>query len=89
MLDSVWDGNINIYNPEDKVQFKQIFLNREEDKQKYEEFKKLFQSFWESEQKMLVCERYPRYFLTYIMNQLSSDVRKKIYFENIDKIEDG
>ena len=88
MMESIMEGNINLYNPEDKYQFKQIFLNREEDKTKYEEFNKIFQKFILSNQKTFTCEKYPRYFLIYILNQLSADIRKKIYI-NYENKEDG
>ena len=87
-MESIMESNINLYNPEDKAQFKQVFLNKEEDKTKYEEFNKIFQNFLKSDAKTCVCEKYPRYFLNYIINQLKSDVRKQIYF-NYENNEDG
>ena len=87
-MESIMEGNINLYNPDDKAQFKQVFLNKEEDKNRYEEFNKLFQNFLKSDAKTMVCEKYPRFFLNYIINQQTSEVRKKIYF-NYDTNEDG
>lgn len=88
LSEGIMEGNINLYNPDDKQQFKQIFLNREDDKTKYEEFLKLFNVFYKSDEKVLKCEKYPRYFLIYILNQMSSEIRKKIYF-SYENGEDG
>jgi hypothetical protein len=88
LSEGIMEGNINLYNPDDKSQFKHIFLNREDDKNRYEEFLKTFQAFYKSEEKEMKCEKYPRYFLIYILNQMSSEIRRKIYF-NYENGEDG
>ena len=88
MMESIMEGNINLYNPEDKYQFKQIFLNRDDDKTKYEDFNKMFTQFLSSDQKIYSCEKFPRYFLIYILNQLPAEIRKKIYI-NYENNEDG
>lgn len=81
MLDSIMEGNVNLYNPDDKSQFRPIFIKREEDRVKCEEFTKIIYNFLSSDQKSVACEKYPRFIITFVLNQLSSENRKKIYFE--------
>lgn len=80
LLENVLDGNINIYDPNDKLKVKNVSLFREEDKTKYEEFRKNFVDFIGSDDKNRIFEKYPKYFLYYIMNNLQENVRKQIYF---------
>jgi hypothetical protein len=77
LIDTVKESNINVYNS-DKV--KPSSLYREEDKQKYEEFQKQFCEYYASVAKDHVWEKYPKYFVYHILNQLQPEIRKEIYF---------
>ncbi len=86
LLESLTDSSLNFYDPTDKNKFKNITLNREEDKKKYEEFCKIFNEFLYSDEKKWFFEKYPKFFLYYIINNTPDNIRKRLYFsyETID-----
>ena len=80
MYEALADTNINLYDPSDISKIKNISLHKDEDKTKFEEFQNMFVEFINSDIKTYMFEKYPRYFFYHIMNNLHSDIRKKIYF---------
>jgi hypothetical protein len=86
ILDQLSESNINLYDPSDITKIKNVSLHKEEDKLKYEEFQNMFVEFINSDVKQYMFEKYPRYFIYHIMNNLQSEIRKRIYFsyENIE-----
>jgi poly(A)-specific ribonuclease len=80
MTDSATEWNINFYDPSDKTKFKNIMLYKDEDKLKYEDFCKTFSEFLYSEHKTYIFEKYQRFFINYILNNLQENIRKRLYF---------
>ena len=82
------DGNLNLYNPDEKFQHKNAYLNRDDDKKKYEEMKKKFDLFYaDSNVKTLEFEKCQKYFLYHFYNQLPTDVRQRIWIDGDSKDE--
>jgi len=86
MRETLMDGNLNFYNPQDKNKFKNVILNKPEDRVKYEEFCKIFSDFLYSDQKTYFFEKYPKFFMYYILNNLQENIRKRLYF-SYEKLE--
>jgi hypothetical protein len=78
-IDSATDGNLNFYNPNDKTKFKTISLTKDEDRKKYDEFCKIFSDFLYSDEKSKFFEKYPKFFIYYILNNMSENIRKRLY----------
>lgn len=81
-LENISDGDVNFYNPSDPQKFKNISLFKEEDRSRYNDFCKIFSEFLYSEHKCWMFEKYPKYFIYYIMNNLSENMRKRLYFSH-------
>lgn len=80
LSDTYIDSNINNYNPDDPTKFKSVKLYKEEDKKKYQTFTENFNKFFQDEtQKVFSVEKFPRFFLIYIINNLTQDQRKTLY----------
>lgn len=84
--DNLTDSNVNCYDPSDKTKLKNVTLHKEEDRNKYEEFCKKFSEFLYSDIKQFMTERYPKFFIFLILNNMSENVRKRIYI-SYDQIE--
>jgi hypothetical protein len=79
LLDDVGGSDYNLY--EQKEGAKQVSLHKDEDKSKYEEFRQAFCEFYgNSEVKQHMWDKYPKYFVYYILNSLQPEIRKEIYF---------
>lgn len=85
-MDALTDRDLNFYDPQkqlgpkEKTKVKNVQLFKEEDKTKYEEFCKTFTEFLYSEHKSWMFEKYPHYFIYYILNNMQESIRKRIYF---------
>jgi hypothetical protein len=80
LIETLSDGNLNFYNPLDKSRYKNVALTKNEDKVKYEEFCKLFSDFLYSDEKTYFFEKYPKFFMYYILNNTPENIRKRLYF---------
>jgi hypothetical protein len=80
IMDQIADTNINLYDPSDISKIKNVSLHKDEDKNKFEEFQNLFVEFVNSDLKQYMFEKYPKYFIYHIMNNLQAEIRKRIYF---------
>jgi hypothetical protein len=80
LIETISESNINVYDPTDKTKFKNVQLFKEEDRQKYDEFSKIFIQFLSSDDQTMLVDKFPRFFINYIINNLQEDIRKQIYF---------
>jgi hypothetical protein len=80
LLETISEGNPNFYNPSDPLKFKNVSLFKEQDRNKYNDFCKVFSEFLYSEHKSWMFEKYPKYFIYYVMNNLSENIRKRLFF---------
>jgi len=80
IMESLTDGNINFYNPNDKNKYKNITIFKDEDKLKYEDFCKTFTEFLYSENKNWIFEKFQKFFIYYIINNIPDNIRKRLYF---------
>jgi hypothetical protein len=85
-LDYIIESNINNYNPLDVNKIKTINIFKEEDKEKYEEFSKLFPEFLNSNEEKYLFEKCPKFMQYHIINNLQENIRKTLYFseENLN-----
>lgn len=79
LSENVMDNSINNYDPDDITKFKNIALYKEEDRNKYNEFLKKFTEFFFGNEKRLVIEKLPKFFMLYILNNLQPQMRKNIF----------
>lgn len=86
LIETISEGNLNFYNPSDPVKYKNVSLFKENDRNKYNEFCKVFSEFLYSEHKSWMFDKYPKYFIYYVMNNLSENIRKRLFF-SFEKVE--
>jgi poly(A)-specific ribonuclease len=80
LSENTLDNNINLYNPDDKKKYKNVSLYRDEEKEKYNEFQKSFSEFIHNDNEtILKTEKFPRFFLLYIINNIQKEIRDKLY----------
>jgi len=80
LLDNLNELNINSYDPSNTSKAKTVNLFRDSDRQKYEEFCKLFSEFLYSEAESHIFEKYPKFMQYHIINNMQESIRKRIYF---------
>ena len=83
LCDKKLNFNINQYNPKNKM--KKIILFKENDKKIYNEIKKIFDEFYNSNSNELKIEKIQRHILIYFLNNLSEEIRNKIFIEENNK----
>jgi poly(A)-specific ribonuclease len=83
LCDKKLNFNINQYNPKNKM--KKIILFKENDKNIYNEIKKIFDEFYNSNSNELKIEKIQRHILIYFLNNLSEEIRNKIFIEENNK----
>ena len=84
LCDKKLNFNINQYNPKNKL--KKIILHKDLDKNIYNDFNKKFQEFFHSNSIFeLKTEKIQRHILIYFLNNLSEEIRNKIYIEENNK----
>jgi poly(A)-specific ribonuclease len=79
-LDYIIESNINNYDPLNINKVKTINIYKEEDKEKYEEFCKLFTEFLNSDNEKYLFEKCPKFMQYHILNNLQENIRKNLYF---------
>lgn len=80
LYESIFDKNINSYDPNNKNKYKNILLYKEEDKQRYNEFYTKFLNFYnEPQMKKFKIEAIPKFFIFHFLNNISQDIRDRIY----------
>jgi hypothetical protein len=80
LLETMSEGNPNLYDPSDPLKFKNVSLFKEQDRNKYNDFCKVFSEFLYSEHKCWIFEKYPKYFIYYVINNLSENIRRRLFF---------
>ena len=83
LCDKKLNFNINQYNPKNKK--KKIILFKENDKKIYNEIKKIFDEFYNSNSNELKIEKIQRHILIYFLNNLSEEIRNKIFIDENNK----
>ena len=83
LCDKKLNFNINQYNPKNKK--KKIILFKENDKKIYNEIKKIFDEFYNSNSNELKIEKIQRHILIYFLNNLSEEIRNKIFINENNK----
>ena len=83
LCDKKLNFNINQYNPKNKM--KKIILFKENDKKIYNEIKKIFDEFYNSNSNELKIEKIQRHILIYFLNNLSEEIRNKIFINENNK----
>ena len=83
LCDKKLNFNINQYNPKNKM--KKIILFKENDKKIYNEIKKIFDEFYNSNSNELKIEKIQRRILIYFLNNLSEEIRNKIFINENNK----
>ena len=83
LCDKKLNFNINQYNPKNKM--KKIILFKENDKKIYNEIKKIFDEFYNSNSNELKIEKIQRHILIYFLNNLSEEIRNKIFIDENNK----
>ena len=80
LYESIFDKNINSYDPNNKNKYKNILLYKEEDKQRYNEFYTKFLNFYnEPQMKKFKIEAMTKFFIFHFLNNISQDIRDRIY----------
>ena len=83
LCDKKLNFNINQYNPKNKM--KKIILFKENDKKIYNEITKIFDEFYNSNSNELKIEKIQRHILIYFLNNLSEEIRNKIFINENNK----
>lgn len=83
LCDKKLNFNINQYNPKNKM--KKINLFKENDKKIYNEITKIFDEFYNSNSNELKIEKIQRHILIYFLNNLSEEIRNKIFINENNK----
>ena len=84
LCDKKLNFNINQYNPKNKM--KKIILHKENDKKIYNELNTNFNNFfYNSNLNELKIEKIQRHILIYFLNNLSEEIRNKIFIDENEK----
>lgn len=80
LIDNLSESDINLYDPTNMQKFKNIILFSDQDRNKYEDFCKVFSDFLYSDAKDHIFENYPKYLQYYIINNMQESILKRLFF---------
>ena len=82
LVDRTLNGDINKYNPNDNISYKNITLFKEKDKNIYDDFLNKFNSFFNNpNEKYFKHEKINKHLILYFLNKLNDKIRNRIFIE--------